>query len=137
MNSLELNEIVARHFLMFLKHYGIFGLLYKDDTPNNLSYKVMVKPTRYGFKWISDFWLGRGMMIVRGYDKATEKRRLQLSQLWRLYILDRIDTLQLKDISKKILLDIIKRDMKINGWRGLEEIKIGYKNHFGEELILK
>lgn len=119
---------------MFLKRYGVFGMLYDRNSPKPITYQAMIKPSRVGLLWISNFWLswGNGIMSGRG---EVELRRLQLSQLWRFYILERIDTLHLNDDDKATLIRLIKYDIENNGWRELQEIREKYKKHFGRELL--
>ena len=121
-------------FYSFLKKYGLFHRLYTTRGRNVPSHK---KLGRSSYTDITDFWLDWSTYIIhKTQEDATNttteeyRRKLQLSQLWRFYLLDNFDSLDfVDDIAKENLSYSLTESIRRNGDRGSEEVKEYFKKY--------
>jgi hypothetical protein len=124
--ALSNNIPVFKLFYGFLKKYGLFHRLYTKRGNIVPTYK---NPLGTLSCELGDLWLQWGDYIL--YKSAEEviissrtSRKLQLSQLWRFYLLDNLERIGFtsEDIKEHFTYDICDV-IKANGHRGSEEIK--------------
>ena len=132
-------------FYSFLKKYGLFHKLYTKRAIAHVPTHKDIKGGKY--TTLRDFWFSWSPYIVYDDDgfiyneenrKSEQyKRNLQLSQLWRFYLLDNMDSIDfandcIKDLTRFDIIDAIKT----NGTRDSEEVKEyfeKYKNLLGND----
>ena len=130
--ALNNNVPVFKLFYGFLKKYGLFHRLYTKRGSIVPTYK-----NPYGALYceLVDLWLEWGDYILY---KSTEEvvrssstsRKLQLSQLWRFYLLDNVERIGFtsESIKEHFTYDICDV-IKTNGDRDCEEIKEYFKKY--------
>ena len=130
--ALNNNVPVFKLFYGFLKKYGLFHRLYTRRGSLVPTYK---HPFEALYCELGDLWLQWGDYIL--YKSAEEviicsrtSRKLQLSQLWRFYLLDNLERIGFtsESIKERFTYDICEL-IKANGDRGSEEIKEYFKKY--------
>ena len=123
-------------FIKFLKQYKCLHNFYGYMSDYERSAKYV--PYHYFFYYPSHFGIGR-LFIMYGINKKessknglASKKDLLLSQLWKFYLLERLDKYPeeyRKDIEKHL-----RQQLKDNGIRGSEELKQLFQKH---HIIIK
>lgn len=126
------NIPVFKLFYGFLKKYGLFHRLYTRLGSIVPTYK---NPSGALSGELCDLWLDWGDYIL--YKSIDERmicskdiRKLQLSQLWRFYLLDNLERVGFasESIKECFIYDIIDA-IKRNGDRGSKEVKEYFKKY--------
>jgi hypothetical protein len=120
------NIPVFKLFYGFLKKYGLFHRLYTRRGSMIPTYK---NPSEALSGELCDLWLNWGDWILyKTIDEiatcSKTSRKLQLSQLWRFYLLDNLERIDFASeyIKEHFIYDIIDA-IKRNGDRGSKEVK--------------
>jgi hypothetical protein len=130
--ALSNNIPVFKLFYGFLKKYGLFHRLYTRRGSIVPTYK---NPSGALYCELGDLWLEWGDYILY---KSTEEviissrtsRKLQLSQLWRFYLLDNLERIGFtsESIKEHLTYDVCDA-IKANGDRDCEEVKEYFKKY--------
>lgn len=131
-------------FYSFLKKHRLFHKLYTKRAIANVPTHKDIKKGKY--TTLGDFWLTWSPYIVYDDDdfmykeenrKSEQyKRNLQLSQLWRFYLLDNMDSIDFaNDYIKDLTRSHIIYGIKTNGIRGSEEVKEYFEKY--KDLLYK
>ena len=111
--------VVIKLFIQFLKKYHRMHNLYGNSSRLVMTYPLM--------------WDMGHLFIRYGKSKESLKTRvarqedLVLSQLWRFYLLERINQFPIKN--QQIIESILKDSILHNGYRGSEEVKKLFVEH--------
>ena len=121
MNSRQpFKEQVARLFYKFLKEHKIFNRVYRASSKELGNYPPTLD--RVAKHDITDMWLDYADYLAK--DKSSIYR-LQMSQLWRFYLLEHVDELDFSNgaYNKDNFTKSIKSSIRSNGDRKSEEIR--------------
>ena len=126
------NRSIIHLYARFLKKMGDFNKLYMK---RNIEFINSLFSCAYNFR-LTDFSLDYTSKIVYGtdcdelgYHSESHKRMLQYSQLWRIFVYDNIESLDLEslELEKEDVISELLANIEANGTRGLKEVEDFFK----------
>ena len=133
MNSRQpFKEQIVRLFYKFLKEHKMFNRVYRASSKEyGTNPPTLERAAKHG---ITDMWLDYADYLAK--DKSSIYR-LQMSQLWRFYLLEHVDELDFANgaFDKDKFTKSVKSSIRSNGDRNSEEIKGLIKKHGIYEYI--
>lgn len=116
------NGLTQKLFVKFLKKYGLMDALYA------------IKGIGYTFRplsirRISDFFIDVFESTDDEYYFRCSYNRLQLSQLWRFYLLENVDKYPYPNGDRYLMKNDITSSISHNGYRESKEIRELFKKY--------
>lgn len=114
------NGLTQKLFIKFLKKYGLMDALYAIK---GFGYKL--RPV--SIRMITDYFIDVFPHVEDEHYFRCSYGRLQLSQLWRFFLLEHVDEYHEKD--RKNIKSYITSGLSNNGYRGSKEVRELFKKY--------